>query len=135
LILYLDSNAIIYALETPGVARATVIEHVVRACLAPGGLVITSRLAQLECRVKPLRDKNSSLLAQYDSFFVHSDLLLAEVISDVLELATQLRADLGFRTPDAIHLATALNARATVFLTGDVALTRCPGIRIEVVKP
>jgi len=135
LILYLDSNAIIYALETPGAARNAVIEQVVLACLTPGGLVITSRLARLECRVKPLREKNASLLSRYDSFFVHSDLLLAEVTSEVLESATSLRADHGFRTADAIHLATALNAKATVFLTGDAALARCPGIHVELVKP
>lgn len=96
---------------------------------------MTSRLAQLECRVKPLREKNARLLTSYDSFFVHSDLFVAEVTAEVLEFATRLRADHGFRTPDAIHLATAIGAGAATFLTGDANLARCPGIKVEIIKP
>jgi hypothetical protein len=36
------------------------------------------------------------------------------------------------KTPDAIHLATAWQQRADVFLTGDAALARCREAPVEV---
>jgi predicted nucleic acid-binding protein len=62
-------------------------------------------------------------------------LVLADVSASVIEQATELRAAHGFRTPDAIHLATALLEGAEVFLTGDAGLARCPGLKVEVLTP
>jgi len=53
----------------------------------------------------------------------------------VIERATELRAQHGFKTPDAIHLATAMIQAADVFLTGDAALKRCPGLQVVVLDP
>lgn len=133
--LYLDSSAIIYARESSPAARAQVIERVLAACFSPDGVVITSTLARLECRVRPLRERDTGLLAEYDAIFKRFDLVVLDITRDVIERATLLRATHGFKTPDAIHLATAFVAHADVFLTGDAALQRCPGIHIEIVKP
>jgi predicted nucleic acid-binding protein len=46
-----------------------------------------------------------------------------------------LRAAHGFKTPDAIHLATALLQSAGVFLTGDENLKKCPGLEVVVLDP
>jgi len=54
------------------------------------------------------------------------------VSAEVIERATELRATHNFRTPDAIHLSSALVARADAFLTGDRSLERCPGLQVEV---
>ena len=70
------------------------------------------RLARLECRVAPLRDGNSDLLRQYDSFFSADRLLLVELAPSIIERATELRVRYRFKTPDAIHLATAIEQRA-----------------------
>jgi predicted nucleic acid-binding protein len=113
---------VIYAFEYSTAVRTSVIERVVQACLAPGGMVVTSRLTRLECRVKPLRNRDAVLLAHYDSFFSLAKLGLVEVSADVLEAATQLRADHAFKSPDAIHLASALYVGASHFLTGVLAL-------------
>ncbi len=53
----------------------------------------------------------------------------------MVELATELRARHGFKTPDALHIATALDASADVFVTGDRALERCPGIQVSILDP
>ena len=94
--------------------------------------MITSRLSRLECRVRPLRDGNTELLARFEGFFAREGLELAEITAEVVETATALRAAHGFRPPDAIHLATALLAQTDVFLTGDRNLARCPGLKVEV---
>jgi predicted nucleic acid-binding protein len=86
----------------------------------------------MECRVKPLRSNDSSLLAIYDDFFDGTEISLLELTPDVLEKATAIRAHLNFKTPDAIHLASAIIARTKTFLTGDKALSRCTEIAVEV---
>jgi predicted nucleic acid-binding protein len=58
--------------------------------------------------------------------------MLAEINAPVIGRATDLRARHGFKTPDAIHLATAILWDASVLLTGDAALARCGEINVEV---
>jgi uncharacterized protein len=129
--LYLDANPIIYGIEGVPKFRAAALDWLERA-EAAGGVVITSRLSRLECRVRPLREGNAELLARFEGFFARDGLELAEITAEVIEAATSLRAAHSFRPPDAIHLATALLAKADTFLTGDRDLARCPGLRVEV---
>jgi predicted nucleic acid-binding protein len=58
---------------------------------------------------------------------------ISELTSDVIERATDLRASYGFKTPDALHLASAIEEKADVFITGDSKLAKCKEIRVEVV--
>lgn len=44
---------------------------------------------------------------------------MADVDVQVAEIASDLRAAHGLRTPDAIHLATALDRRTDAFVTED----------------
>ena len=128
--LYLDANPIIYSIEGVPRFRQASLDWIARA-EADGG-VITSRLSRLECRVRPLRDQNTELLDLFEGFFSREGLELVEVSDEVIDLATELRAEHDFRAPDAIHLASALIAKADVFLPGDRTLRRCPGLTVEV---
>jgi predicted nucleic acid-binding protein len=56
--LYLDSNAIVFAVEGPESLRSFVAEWTSRAEEA-GGNVLTSRLSIPECLARPLRDRDS----------------------------------------------------------------------------
>jgi predicted nucleic acid-binding protein len=129
--LYLDANPIIYSIEGVPAFRQAALEWIERA-EATDGAVITSRLSRLECRVKPLRDGNSELLELFEGFFARERFELVEITAEVIEAATQLRATHNFRAPDAIHLASALLAKADVFLTADRNLARCPDLKVEV---
>ena len=62
-------------------------------------------------------------------------LVVVDVTAAVIDRATDLRVKYGFKTPDAIHLASAIVESADVFLTGDVALARCTEVTVEVVSP
>jgi predicted nucleic acid-binding protein len=108
--LYLDANPIIYSIEGVPEFRTAALAWIEEA-EAAGGAVITSRLSRLECRVRPIRDGNTELLARFEGFFAREGLELAEITAEVVETATALRATHGFRPPDAIHLATARPAR------------------------
>jgi uncharacterized protein len=130
--LYLDANVIIYAIEGIAPYHAAVVARIAQAQASPGGMVLTSRLSRLECRVKPLRNADASLLAGYDEFFAHPRLTIADIHPDTIERATELRARYNFKTPDAIHLATAIQLQADTFLTGDATLSRCAEVKVEV---
>jgi len=97
--------------------------------------LVTSRLNRLGCRSKPLRARDLATLAQFDVFFAGIELVLAEVGPAVVERATDLRARHNLKTPDALHDATAVEVGATVFLTGDRALSRCSEVPVEVLTP
>ena len=129
--LYLDANPIIYSIEGVPAFRQAALEWIERA-ETDDGVVITSRLSRLECRVKPLRDDNKQLLELFEGFFARESLELVEITAEVVEAATQLRAAHNFRAPDAIHLASAVLAKANVFLTADRNLARCPDLNVEV---
>jgi predicted nucleic acid-binding protein len=115
--------------------RAAAVRLVQQAEAAEGGMVITSDLSRLECRVRPLREGNQMLLERFDAFFSRPSLALVDVSPQVLDRATELRAAHGFKTPDAIHLATALLQSAGIFLTGDDKLKKCPGLEVVVLDP
>ena len=46
----------------------------------------------------------------------------------VFRRAAEIRAQFNFRTPDALHLAAAVEAACDVFLTNDAQLTRFTGL-------
>ncbi len=132
--LYLDASVIIYITEAnpqfTGAAKSRIIDHLNDS----QALILTSKLSRLECRVRPLRDRNQELLADYERFFAGERLELVDVTPDVLERATELRAAYRFKTPDAIHLATALEHGAEAVLTGDPQWQRCEQISVEIVR-
>ena len=128
--LYLDACCFIYLIEGTPAWRSAVEDRLRR--LSPADGLVTSRLSRLECRSKPLRDKNEPLVTLYDAAFEPTRIQLRGVTDEIIERATELRAAHGFRTPDAIHLATAISIGASAFLTGDAALRRCTEISVEV---
>jgi predicted nucleic acid-binding protein len=82
-----------------------------------------------------MRDGDQDLLGRYDSLFGASRVAVLEVSAKVIDRATELRARHGFKSPDAIHLATALESGANEFWTGDAALLRCTDIVVAVLVP
>ena len=131
--LYLDTCCIIYLVEASSPFHGVVVGRLRRHDASPMATLVTSRLSRLECRTKPLRGGDTTLLADDERFFTARRLLIAELSAAVVERATELRARYGFKTPDALHLATALIQRAGTFLTGDAALARCTELTVEVV--
>jgi predicted nucleic acid-binding protein len=132
---YLDASCIIYLIEGASPFYEKVVSRLDRYRSDPEASLMTSRLSRLECRTRPLREGDSRLLTTYDAFFSAGRLALGEVDAAVIERATALRARYGLRTPDAIHLATAIEGQAEVVLTGDATLRRCSEVAVEVLEP
>ena len=129
--IYLDANVLIRLLEGTPAAR-TAVAHRLASTKGVAGSWATSRLSRLECRSKPLAQGDSTVLAVYDQFFSGRETVLLDVSPAVIEKATELRATFGFKTPDSIHVASAILARTSVFLTGDKNLARCPDAKVEI---
>jgi predicted nucleic acid-binding protein len=131
MLIYCDSVILIYWLNQvcPFHLRA---ETRMIALQSAGDRMAVSDLTRLECRVGPLKRKHPAILAIFDRFFARPDVLLVPLTAAVFDRAAQLRADLGFKTPDAVHLAAAVEAGCHLFLTNDARLSRCTDIPIEV---
>ncbi|HQR42180.1 MAG TPA: type II toxin-antitoxin system VapC family toxin [Gemmatales bacterium] len=130
--IYLDANILIRLIEGDIAARAPV-EAKLQHARVNAPFLTTSRLSRLECRVKPLREGNSSLLSLYEQLFNSNELQMTELHAAVIEKATELRSTLKLKTPDAIHLASAIVERCSLFLTGDKDLAKVTEIAVEVV--
>jgi predicted nucleic acid-binding protein len=129
--LYLDTSPVIYTVEqVPSYAAA-----VDNTLSVPGTVLIASELTRMECRVKPLRDGNADLLRDYDEFFHNAVAELIPLTREVMDCATEIRAQYGFKTPDAIHLAAAVVSGCGTFFTNDHRLDRFSRIAIEIVQP
>lgn len=132
--LFLDACVLIYRLEEvhPWNARVAELLHGLRLEHPDAGLAV-SRLSQLECRIKPMRDGNQARLERYDAFFASPDLRVVELDAHVIEGATRLRAYYGLRTPDAIQAASCLSmGKPAIFISNDRAFERLPfaGLRL-----
>jgi predicted nucleic acid-binding protein len=130
-LIYLDSNVVIRLVEGDALARAPLVARL-SSSLGVAGSLATSRLSRLECRSSLLRAGDTATLAQFDVFFSGVEISLIEVTASVVELATEIRAKYNLKTPDALHFASALEAGADVFLTGDRAFARCSDVAVEI---
>jgi uncharacterized protein len=126
---YLDAAPIIYLIEQ----RQPFATAIRSKLAAPGIVPITSELARLECRVKPMRDGNQALLQDFDDYSANTIAEILPLTRDVVDLATEIRAQYNFKTPDSLHLAAAVISNCDVFMTNDQRLNRFTGINIETI--
>jgi predicted nucleic acid-binding protein len=129
--LYLDANALIYAVENAPVFGDTmrgVFERIDRGELHG----MTSELSLAETLVKPLRDGNRPVVVAYEQLLHPAGRLGVQPISRaVLSEAARLRAaQASLKLPDAIHAATALLHGCTTFLTNDARFATVPALPV-----
>ena len=126
----LDSCIVIYLFQAPAATRDVVRRALVGDSKAPTPYV--SALTRLECRVWPLRQMATDLLAAFDHFFGSRGLRVVRFTRAVFDLATELRAEYGIKTPDALHLAAALKGSCDEFWANDRRLPRALEARVSV---
>jgi predicted nucleic acid-binding protein len=95
--------------------------------------IVTSILTLTEVLVHPLRLGDHALASQYRRILLQADQVTTVPVSEmVAEEAARLRARHNLRTPDAIHLATAIRSGAASFLTNDRQLPKLSGLNLLV---
>ncbi|RMF87575.1 MAG: type II toxin-antitoxin system VapC family toxin, partial [Nitrospirae bacterium] len=97
---------------------------------------VTSALAVTELLTGPLRQGDEGLATEYRRWLAaFPNLEVVPVGVEIAETAARLRARHGIRTPDALHLATALVAGADAFVTADTRLRRVREIEVLPLRP
>lgn len=117
--IYLDSCLVIYLIERnaeffPSVENALLQSVEDEICISP--------LVQLECLIHPLRRGDHHLEGLYREFF--EGVASLSIPEEVFPKATLLRAHHFLKTPDALHLATAIHHGCDEFWTIDGRLER-----------
>lgn len=131
--LFLDACALIYRFEGATEFRTATIELIAQLTAAqPMVELAVSRLSVMECRVKPLREGDSTLLKRYNDFF--AAVTIVELKPAVVDLATNLRVRHGLKTPDALQAACALSLSGeTIFVTGDMAFGKVSRLDVRLI--
>jgi predicted nucleic acid-binding protein len=84
-----------------------------------------------EILTHPIKTGNLALAQQYENILSNSQhFTLEPVTNDVARYAANLRVSYNLRTPDALHIASAIKANANYFLTNDITLKRITQIKI-----
>jgi predicted nucleic acid-binding protein len=87
--------------------------------------LVCSILTLLEILVVPKRNGQEDLCRRYREIFQSfPNLTVLALETEIAEIASDLRARYSLRTPDAIHIATAIRAGAAAFISGDGRLSR-----------
>ncbi len=100
-----------------------------------GDELVATELTRLECRVLPLRAGDQALLDLYEGFFSGREVSMLPVRRDAWDLAAEVRARHGLKTPDALHVACAVTLGCDLLITGDARMARCPEVKTELVVP
>ena len=111
MLIFLDTNIIIYLIEQPALWGSRAMARIV-TIRAMGHPMAVSDLVRLECRVKPLSQGMATVLADYDKFFAASDVRVITLTTAVIDRATMIRSRHGYKLADALHLPPRLKAAA-----------------------
>jgi len=82
-----------------------------------------------------MRRGDRDLADSYRHILLHAKhVAMVPVSESIADQAAQLRARHSLRTPDAIHLATAISSGASFFLTNDARLPDVASLKILVLN-
>ncbi len=131
---YLDANGFIYSIERIDPYRSML--DTLWLTVSVGQVkVVTSELTLLEVLVKPLKVGDATTATLFRTVLKHTpDVQMLPITQSVLEAAANLRATLGLKTPDAIHVATALLNNSVLFVTNDSAFRRVTDLNVTVLS-
>ncbi len=114
----LDANIYIYALnDDPRFRSATTL---LKRLAGTNSALCTSAISITEVMVPLFRERMHARIPKYLNFLTGEGRITVVHVDDAIALhAAALRAQYRLKTPDAIHLATAIAFSANVFVTAD----------------
>lgn len=132
--IYLDANCFIYSVERIDPYRE-ILDTLWQAVSTGKFTVATSELTLLEVLIKPLKVGDASTAAAFRTVLRRSpEVSMLPITQSILEEAAKLRATMSFKTPDAIHAATALSHGCVLFVTNDDAFRRLSDLKVTVLS-
>lgn len=122
--LYIETAPLIYYVEenlTYLALMDTIVEYLEDKPIE----AISSSIILTEVLNQPIRSGRFDLEQAYKNILLNnSTFRLMDVTPTIAENAAKLRAKYNLRTPDALHVATALQTNCNAFLTNDLGLKR-----------
>jgi predicted nucleic acid-binding protein len=118
---FLDTNLFIYLIEENEL-HLHKVHNLLKFLEKNEYEIITSTLTLGEILTKPYKDNRLDLVETYKEFF--SEMEMVELNSEIAYLFAKVRADYKIKTPDAVQLASAVYAKADLFVTNDDGLSR-----------
>jgi predicted nucleic acid-binding protein len=131
-LLGIDSAPLIYLVEKHPIYFDAMV-FILRTINSGSITAVSSMLTLTEVLTQPLRADNEILVREYEDILQNSvgfELLPLNV--SIARKAADLRAHYNLKTPDAIQVATCINAGCTAFLTNDLRLKRVTEMQIMV---
>jgi len=113
---YLDSCMVI------GLIEGDAIQQKLLKARLKGQQIYSSELVRLESRLLAIRENNTAYLLEFDRFFALCEMV--DLNRAVFDRATKLRAEQNLKTPDALHLAAAIESGCGEFWTNDKRLVK-----------
>lgn len=133
MIVYLDSNIVIYAVEDPPIWGARALTRLA-ALRTNGDTLMISDLTRMECLVGPLKTGDTAVENDYRAFFAASAMQIVAITAAVCDRAALIRATDNFKPMDSLQLSAAVTHGANHFLTNDTRLNSFTGLPIEVLN-
>jgi predicted nucleic acid-binding protein len=128
--IYLDTNVWIYAVESYPAFIQELSDFFQRVDQNQY-VAITSELSLAETLVKPIKHNDQARQAAYKKAIVNrKNVSVIPILRQLLIDSAQVRAETGLKLPDAIHAATAVQARCTTFVTNDAQLKKLSNLHV-----
>jgi predicted nucleic acid-binding protein len=126
---YLDANVFIEMWENRQTEASRLIWHMISIGMQRDWCFVSSELSLTEVLVDPIataKKSNDWALVELYRFHIYDKDPFQRIIPvtrEVLDRAANVRSEnAGIKTPDAIHLATALIQKCSVFVSNDLRL-------------
>ncbi|NCN58975.1 VapC toxin family PIN domain ribonuclease [Candidatus Roizmanbacteria bacterium CG22_combo_CG10-13_8_21_14_all_38_20] len=128
---YLDTSIYIYLFENnPRFAADS--EQIFLDLVQQQTTIIASTLLITELLVAPIKEKQLELARIYKYLDDHiPGLEFIPLTREISILSAELRAKYNLKTPDAIHLATALATNTQLFITADKKIKNIKEIKVQ----
>lgn len=131
-VLALDTNILIAGFNQPVSSCGKLLETIQNT----GPKVFISTIVFEEFLVQIYKRKLGKDIAYYEDFITGQGIFsIVNVDREIARKAAQIRAQSNLKAPDAIHIASAIESKAKIFLTTDRRLPRkINGLKIEVLS-
>jgi predicted nucleic acid-binding protein len=131
---YMDTMIFIYLMEGYSKLEAQLLE-IRDSFLNKEAEFFTSDLTLCEVLVIPFKLNNEIMIAQYRNFIEQSGAIgLRSITRATYVQAAVFRAQFGLKTPDAVHVSSAVETGCNIFLTNDKPIKVPESIKIVLLK-
>ena len=120
---YWDTNLFVYLHENHPVFRP-MVENIYNFLAARNDTLCTSVFTVGEVLALPIKMNDSQAIASIRNSMLGGDVDLLDFTLPMAERYAQIRATTALKAPHALHLATAIEVQASLFVTNDHQLQR-----------